>query len=60
MTFWIVAAVVVVVLGALAWWTSGRSTRKAFDPHRSLVQSEGYQRSHENQARFDPGGPFSQ
>ncbi|QIG43202.1 hypothetical protein G5V58_10940 [Nocardioides anomalus] len=60
MTFWIVAAAVVAVLGALAWWTSGRSKRTAFDPHSSLLGSDAYRRSVENQTRFDPGGPFSQ
>ena len=28
MTFWLIAAAVVVVLFALAWWSSGRDKRK--------------------------------
>jgi hypothetical protein len=59
MTFWIVSAVVVVVLGALAWWTSGRSNGGAIDPRRARIQSDAYRHSHETQARFDPGGPFT-
>lgn len=59
MTFWIVAGVVVVVLAALAWWTSGRSKRAAIDPHRAMIQSDAYRQSQETQLRHDPGGPFS-
>lgn len=59
MTFWVVVAVVVVVGGALAWWTSGRSKRAAIDPHRAMLRSDAYQRSHETQVRHDPGGPFN-
>ena len=59
MTFWIVAGAVVALLGALAWWTSGRSRRTAFDPHRAMIQSDAYLKSQETNVRFDPGGPFS-
>ena len=38
MTFWIIAGIVVVVVAALSWWTSGRSKRAAFDPHRASGQ----------------------
>lgn len=57
MTFWIIAAVVVVVAAGLVWWTSGRSKRAAFDPHRAQIRSEAYATSQETQARFDPRGP---
>lgn len=60
MTFWIVAGIVVVVIGALSWWASGRSRRAAVDPRRAMIQSDAYQRSHETQARHQPGGgPFN-
>lgn len=36
MMFWIVAAVVVVVLFALAWWSSGRSKGSTSDRQRAV------------------------
>ncbi len=41
--FWLIVLVVVVVLGALAWWSSGRQ-RKGVDPagvRRTRIINEG-------------------
>lgn len=42
-TFWIIAAVVVVALAALAWWSSGRSKPgvDAGEMHRRIGRSQG-------------------
>ncbi|MBZ5736842.1 hypothetical protein [Nocardioides mangrovi] len=36
-TFWIIAAVVLVVGFALAWWSSGRQRRHAVDSERARM-----------------------
>lgn len=43
MVFWIIAAVVVAALAALAWWSSGRQ-RRGLDPNR-LRRSKGISES---------------
>jgi uncharacterized membrane protein YqiK len=57
--FWMIAAIAVVVLFTLAWWTSGRARGRAIDPRRAMIRSDAYRHSNETQSRFDPGGPFS-
>jgi hypothetical protein len=55
MTFWVVAVAVVVVLGVIAWWSSGRSKRLApgsnsqGDVARAEVEMQVFQhRGHNN------------
>jgi hypothetical protein len=55
--FWIVVGIGVVVLGALAWWTSGRAKGRAIDPRRAMLKSDAYAKSQETQTAFKPRLP---
>ncbi|WP_133058935.1 MULTISPECIES: hypothetical protein [unclassified Nocardioides] len=64
MMFWLVALVVVVVLGALAWWTSGRPRRGGVDAdkmRRSTLDSQNDASDRANRPGPGPGpiGPIA-
>jgi len=40
MTFWVITAVIVVVLAALAWWSSGRAKPGRRDPKQQFSPTE--------------------
>jgi hypothetical protein len=55
--FWLVAAGVVVVLGALAWWTSGRSKPLGRNQFSATSQAGGQHGKAESEVRagYDHG-----
>ena len=53
--FWIVVAVVIVVLTALAWWSSGRAPGRTGS---SDVRAEGEAYLQAQHTRNDIGDPF--
>jgi cytoskeletal protein RodZ len=55
MTFWLIVLAVVVVLGALAWWTSGRTRRSGVDADKMRRSTQDSQNDVSNRAGRPPG-----
>lgn len=57
MTFWLIAIAVVVAVGSLVWWTSGRAKpdlrRRSIGTQFEIAESDAVMRSH-----TDGGGAF--
>ncbi|MEP9365525.1 hypothetical protein ABLE68_21335 [Nocardioides sp. CN2-186] len=57
--FWLIALAVVLVLGALAWWTSGRARRgvDSSKMHTSIAKSQSNVGMRSGRPEGGPGGP---